>query len=159
MLVNSLACLIYLWVERLENAGRVQVIEYRESTKGISVEMLCGFFEGWPKPPSPQTHLKILKQSAFVILAIDNDSNKVVGFINALSDSVLCAYIPLLEVLPEYRGRGIGRKLAEKMIEKLNRFYMVDLICDKELQPFYEKIGMQPASGMVLRNYERQSGE
>ncbi len=28
----------------------------------------------------------------------------VVGFVNALSDGRLSAYIPLLEVLPDYRG-------------------------------------------------------
>ena len=35
----------------------------------------------------------------------------------------------------------------------------VDLLCDAELQGFYARLGMRPASGMMLRNYERQSGE
>jgi hypothetical protein len=44
------------------------------------------------------------------------------------------------------------------MLEKLCELYMVDLICDVELQPFYARFGMKPASGMVVRNYERQGG-
>lgn len=30
---------------------------------------------------------------------------------------------------------------------------MVDLLCDPDLQPFYEQVGMRRASGMFLRNY------
>ena len=37
-------------------------------------------------------------------------------------------------------------------------FEMVDLLCDRELQGFYQRHGMMPASGMMLRNYDRQSG-
>jgi hypothetical protein len=35
---------------------------------------------------------------------------------------------------------------------------MIDLICDADVQPFYARLGMQPYTGMILRNYDRQSG-
>ena len=35
-----------------------------------------------------------------------DDAGRVVGFVTAISDGVLSAYIPLLEVLPEYQGAG-----------------------------------------------------
>lgn len=82
----------------------------------------------------------------------------VVGFITAITDHVLSAYIPLLEVLPSYQGQGIGLELVQRMLEKLNSIYMVDLLCDPDLQPFYARAGMQPASGMLVRNYHQQSG-
>lgn len=135
------------------------MIEYRESAAGITSEMLPGFFVGWPNPPSPTTHLKILKQSSHIVLAFDTEQNRVVGFINAISDNILCAYIPLLEVLPEFKNLGIGGRLTATMLEKLKRFYMIDLICNEELQPFYKRFGMGPYSGMVIRNFKRQSGE
>ena len=81
-----------------------------------------------------------------------------VPVINALSDGVLMAYIPLLEVLPEYQGQGIGRTLVERMLARLGNLYAVDLLCDPELQPFYAQAGMRPATGMLLRNYARQAG-
>ena len=34
----------------------------------------------------------------------------------------------------------------------------VDLCCDPDRQPFYERFGMRAVTGMVLRNYERQAG-
>ena len=36
---------------------------------------------------------------------------------------------------------------------------MVDLLCDGDLIPYYEKLGMMKAQGVCLRNYDRQSGE
>ena len=134
------------------------VIQYTNSIGGISAEMLEGFFVDWPNPPSPRKHLEILKNSDFVVLAVDRDRGRVVGFINAISDKVLCAYIPLLEVLPQYRGRGIGSELTRQMLAKLQEFYMVDVLCDPALQGFYEGHGMTRVSGMMIRNYDRQSG-
>jgi len=82
----------------------------------------------------------------------------VVGFINALSDRVLTAYIPLLEVIPAYKNQGIGTILVERMLEKLQNYYMIDLLCDKNLQAYYSNKGMIKASGMMKRNYRHQSG-
>jgi ribosomal protein S18 acetylase RimI-like enzyme len=134
-------------------------MRYTSSLKGISQEMLAGgFFVGWPNPPSPEMHYKLLKGSYKFVLVIDEKSNQVIGFINAISDGVLAAYIPLLEVLPEYQNQGIGQKLVQTLLEELKEIYMIDLMCDEELQPYYEKIGMFKASGMISRNYKFQSG-
>lgn len=82
----------------------------------------------------------------------------VVGFITAISDGVSCAYIPLLEVLPAYQGQGIGTNLMTRLLARLREHYMIDLLCDPEVQPFYAKVGMQPAVGMCVRNYGYQAG-
>ncbi|WP_226087741.1 GNAT family N-acetyltransferase [Mesobacillus sp. S13] len=131
---------------------------YQNSIEGIEPEMLVGFFDGWPTPPSPETHLKLLKNSSTVVLAIDKDTDRVVGFITAVSDGVLSAYIPFLEVLPEYKNRGIGKELVHRMMAELAEIYMIDLCCDDDLVPYYKKFGMIKANGMLLRNYEKQSG-
>jgi ribosomal protein S18 acetylase RimI-like enzyme len=129
------------------------MIEYQETTDGIKPEMLQGFFVGWKSPHTPKTHLEILQKSAFVVLALDTNTGKVVGFITAISDLVQAAFIPLLEVLPEYQNRGIGKKLVTRMLEKLKHIYAIDLMCDENLQGFYQKLGMIPSVGMVIRNY------
>lgn len=137
------------------------MIWYSESTEGIAPEDLDGFFVGWPNPPSPETHLRLLRGSAAVVLARDGEPSQdgpVVGFITAVTDGVLAAYIPLLEVLPEYQERGIGGELVRRMLSRLSDYYMVDLLCDTDLQPYYERFGMHRATGMLARNYERQSG-
>ena len=76
-----------------------------------------------------------------------------------VSDGVLSAYIPLLEVLPAYQQSGIGAELMRLMLETLSDIYMVDLLCDLEVQPYYERMGMRRATGMLVRNYAAQSGK
>ena len=47
------------------------MIRYLYSAEGITADQLPGFFEGWPNPPSPETHLRLLTKSDEVILAMD----------------------------------------------------------------------------------------
>ncbi|MAT42900.1 MAG: GNAT family N-acetyltransferase [Anaerolineaceae bacterium] len=133
-------------------------MEYIYSIEGITPDQLKGFFVGWPNPPSPEVHLELLKKSDVVVLAVDKKTKKVVGFITAITDHVLAAYIPLLEVLPDYQKQQIGKRLTQEMLTLLKEFYMVDLLCDADLQSFYEQLGMRKATGMFIRNYDKQSG-
>ncbi|MGH9755364.1 MAG: GNAT family N-acetyltransferase [Blastocatellia bacterium] len=132
---------------------------YTSSIESVTAENLDGFFVGWPNRPSPQTHLELLKNSDEIILAIDEHTGKVVGFVTALTDRTLSAYIPFLEVLPAYQGQGVGKELVRRMLERLSDLYAVDLLCDSELQLFYAGLGMQQAYGMMIRKYERQAGK
>lgn len=131
---------------------------YKNSLEGISSDMLKGFFVDWLNPPNPQTHFILLKKSGKVIIAIADNTNQVVGFITAISDGVLSAYIPFLEVLPEYKNKGIGKELVNRMLKELDDIYMIDLCCDDDLVPYYDKFGMTKTNGMILRNYKMQSG-
>jgi len=134
------------------------MIEYRDHVDGITPRQLIGFFVGWPHPPSPETHLEILRRSSHVELALDRDAVRVVGFVNAVSDGVLSACIPLLEVLPDYQHQGIGSELVRRMLSRLRHLYMIDLTCDPPLADFYRRFGMRPSTGMMIRNFERQAG-
>ncbi len=133
------------------------MIRYQHNLEHIVPENLEGFFVGWLNPPTPAKHLEILRGSSHVCLALEDD--RVVGFITAISDGILTAYIPSLEVLPEFQAQGIGRELMRQMLERLSGFYMIDLMCDDNMKGFYAKCGMLEAQGMVIRNYKRQSGE
>ena len=134
-------------------------IEYTDSLENITPEHLQGFFVGWPNPPSPAIHLKILQGSDAVELAIDTEAGRVVGFTTGLTDGVITSYISYLEVLPQYQGRGIGSELTRRVLRRFANLYGVSLHCDEDLQPFYARFGMERALGMMLRRYEHQSGE
>nr|WP_237427131.1 GNAT family N-acetyltransferase [Deinococcus xianganensis] len=123
---------------------------------GITPEQLHGFFVDWPNPPTPETFLRLLRGSYLVVLAVND--GQVIGFVQAVSDGVLTAYIPLLEVLPAWQGRGVGRALMTRMREELRHLYAVDLGCEDHLVPFYEALGMRRGNLMCTRNYERQNG-
>lgn len=135
------------------------MITYQHTLENITPAGLKGFFAGWKSPPpSEEKFYEILEGSAEIVLAVDDESNRVVGFITAISDGVQNAFIPLLEVLPEYRGRGIGRELVRRMLARLDGYYAIDLTCDPSLQPFYGKSGMMPSTGMCIRNFNWTAG-
>ena len=133
-------------------------IEYISSAEGIEHTQLSGFFVDWPNPPSEQRHLDILQASHGVELAIDTETNQVVGFITVISDGILSAFIPLLEVLPEYQGNGIGKQLLERILTRYENLYILDVCCDEDIVEFYIARGFLKTAGLVKRNYEHQSG-
>lgn len=134
------------------------MVEYHSDLSRVSTEDLRGFFSGWPDPPSPDTHRRLLEGSTHFTVAVEPEASPVIGYIAAMSDGVLSAYISHLEVLPAFRGRGIGSALVRSMLDQLGGIYMVDLICDPDVQPFYEALGLQRWSGMIRRNHGAQSG-
>ena len=95
----------------------------------------------------------MLRSSYRALIAIDSTVGRVVGFITAISDGVLTAFVPWLEVLPDYQGQGIGTQLLHRMLIELDHLYSVDLICDRGLRKFYERRGMMPLQGMGRRNF------
>jgi ribosomal protein S18 acetylase RimI-like enzyme len=128
------------------------MITYQDTVVGLVAEQLNGFFVGWPNPPGPAEHLRILRGSSHVWIALDDTNGQVAGFINALSDGVLSAYIPLLEVLPAYQGRGIGHALVERMLHTLHGLYAIDLVCDPELVAFYARFHGTPYQAVIWRD-------
>jgi len=132
-------------------------LRYTTSLEGIIADDLRGgFWVGWPNPPSPETHLAMLRGSEAVVLAIDEatpaGSSRVVGFVNAIGDGVLAAYLPCLEVLPAWQRRGIGSELVRRILAELEPRYMVDLVCDEDVVPFYERLGLTPYRAMIRRD-------
>ena len=136
----------------------LESLRFQDDVQGIEASNLRGFFVGWPNSPTPQRHLDILKASHGVALAIDDATGHVVGFINVISDGCFSSYIPLLEVRPDFQGHGIARELVRRIVARYGELYMLDLCCNDNIAPLYAAHGFQKVSGMVHRNYDRQSG-
>lgn len=130
------------------------------TTGELDAGQLQGFFVGWPSPPGAQRFAALLAGSAAVEVCFDTSRSgtPVVGFLTGLTDGVLFLYLPLLEVLPSHQGRGIARRLVERMLARFGELYAIDLVCDEALLPFYEGLGLRPLRAMALRRYEHQAG-
>ncbi len=132
-------------------------VRYTTTLDGITEDDLRGgFWVGWPDPPAAGMHLAMLRGSEAVVLAIDDEAKpgapRVVGFVNAVGDGVLAAYLPCLEVLPAWQGQGIGSELVRRVLAAVEPRYMVDLVCDDDVVPFYERLGMTPYRAMIRRD-------
>jgi GNAT superfamily N-acetyltransferase len=137
-------------------ARRVQgvyqkMIVYNTTLDNVQAADLQGFLVGWGKPLTPEQHYRILQNSEYLVIASDPEKKRVVGFINALSERVHFAFIPMLEVLPEYQGKGIGTELMKRLLEQVTHLGCIDLSCDENLQRFYEKFGMVRHHAMLIR--------
>jgi ribosomal protein S18 acetylase RimI-like enzyme len=129
------------------------MIDFHDDPSMLTATQLGGgFFEGWPVPPSPALHLAHLRGAELVVVAVDLATDQVVGFVSAIGDGVLAAFIPLLEVLPAYRGRGIGGELVARLLRRLEGRYSIDLACDADLVPFYRRLGGTPGTAVLWRN-------
>ncbi|WP_223290850.1 GNAT family N-acetyltransferase [Streptomyces avicenniae] len=127
------------------------MLRYTDDMTEIAEDMLTGFFDGWPRAASSAQHLAVLRGSYRAVVAIDRAAGRAVGFVHMISDGVLTASVPWLEVLPAWRGRGIGTELMRRVLQGTEGFYSVDLLCDASGQAFYGRFGMAPVPGMTLR--------
>ncbi len=135
------------------------MITYTTDVEDLTPDQLGGFFVGWPWPPSRHQFAAVLRSSYRAVVALDSTTGRAVGFITAISDGVLTAFVPWLEVLPDYQGQGIGTQLLRRMLTELDHLYSVDLICDPELRKFYERAGMVPLQGMGLHSTANRNDE
>jgi GNAT superfamily N-acetyltransferase len=126
------------------------VITYRLDASGVERQDLAPFFEGWPTPPSLDRRLAAVRGADHVAIAFDGD--RLVGFATALSDGALMAYLSLLEVIASHRRRGIGTGLVRALEREIGDLYGLDLCCDEEVVPFYERQGFSRVAGMVRRS-------
>ena len=70
------------------------------------------FFVSWPKKPSLESMRTHLAKVQCIFALVDNS---VVGLVTAFTDETLFAFLPLLEVLPEFQLQGIGSALVKEM--------------------------------------------
>ena len=82
-----------------------------------------------------------LMTSYYHIAVYENE--KLIGYIDCVSNGVTDAYIQDLMVCPNHQGKGIGTDLMNKMIKYLKekRIYMISVVYEERLKPFYERFG------------------
>ena len=128
------------------------MVAYRDGLDGLPADQLRGgFFEGWPNPPTPEGHLRHLNGCEAVCLAVDEATGDVIGFVSVLGDGFSVAFISLLEVLPAWRGQGIGTELMRRVLARLGDRAAIDLVCDEDVVPFYERLGGTAGRAMLWR--------
>jgi ribosomal protein S18 acetylase RimI-like enzyme len=131
------------------------MIEYKINDSLVSNE-LDRFFQGWKSPPSLEVKNKLLDGSDLIITAREN--GKLVGFLTAISDGVMHAFITLVEVLEAYQGKGIGKHLMKLAILHFKGYYDIVLITDPDKGAFYKKFGFREIYGMHIRDFTYGKG-
>lgn len=86
------------------------------------------------------------------------EDDKLVGYIDSVSNGVTDAYIQDLMVHPDYQGKGLGTELMNQMIAHLkeNRIYIISVVFEESLKPFYDRFGFYH---MLCGQMETYSGD
>lgn len=104
----------------------------------VSVKALADLREavGWNRMESE--YRNPLMTSYYHIAVYEDD--RLIGYIDSVSNGVTDAYIQDLMVSPDYQGKGIGTDLMNKMIGYLKEkhIYMISVVYDESLKQFYE---------------------
>ena len=130
-----------------------RMIEYRISP-GINGNAIGDLREsvGWNR--MDQVYRDPRLQSFCCIGAFDGE--KLVGYVDCVSNGVTDAYIQDLMVHPSYQGQGIGTQLMNRIIDylKCKQIYMISVIYDASLKSFYKKFGFCEMLSGQLQTYD-----
>ena len=75
------------------------------------------------------------------------------GFLTAISDGAMHAFITLVEVIDSHQGQGIGKNLMKLAISYFKGYYDIVLITDPDKEAFYKKFGFNEIYGMHIRDF------
>jgi ribosomal protein S18 acetylase RimI-like enzyme len=117
----------------------------------IDAKELDHFFQNWKSPPSLKIKRKLLKGSDLIITS--REKGELVGFLTAISDGAMHAFISLVEVLESHQGKGIGKHLVELVVSHYKGYYDIVLITDPDKRAFYNKLGFSQVYGMHIRDF------
>jgi GNAT superfamily N-acetyltransferase len=123
-------------------------IDYR-STHDVPLDGVLLLYKanGWSAAEKPKLLHKALINSEALISAWDGGT--LVGLGNAISDGHMVVYYPHLLVLPAYHGRGVGREIMHRLMQRYDRFHQHMLVAEATAVEFYERMGFVKAGKTV----------
>jgi GNAT superfamily N-acetyltransferase len=138
-------------------------------SQNINIKLVDSWFEkeiialyksaGWWKDSYKASGIeKLIKGSYVFAVAVDSSTGKAIGMGRILSDGVSDAYIQDLVILPQYRRKGIGRKIVEVLLKYcLSRGILwMGLISEPEQDGFYSSLGFKPMDKHIPMKYQKE---
>lgn len=118
------------------------------------VEQLCEFYqyEWWSCGRTLADVQRMLNNSDLIFGMCEAESQNLVAFARILTDRVYRAMIFDVIVGANYRDRGLGAILIERILShpELSQVECIHLFCLPDVIPFYEKFGFVLAEPSLL---------
>lgn len=115
-------------------------MEFRSATKADYEKIRLFLSEnGWEKRVADKDKFRKMMENADRTV-VEFENERVVGFARALCDDVSNGYIGTVAVAEDFRNRGIGRELVERLIGDDNNITWV-LRAGRGSEKFWEKMG------------------
>ena len=132
-------------------------IVIRQAILGEHFADIVGLYQahGWTHAGDPDRLRTAIEASSYSVVALEEE--RVVGFARALSDEAFAVYIADILVAPDRQRQGIGRTLAEALMDHypIDRFHHQVLVAERGAEGFYRKLGMVPVTSYGLTAFIR----
>jgi GNAT superfamily N-acetyltransferase len=102
----------------------------------------------WSRPANEEELREVLEAGPAVGAW---DGERLVGFVRALSDGYLAAYVEDVMVHQDYRRGGVGDRLMSRLLTEIKRSANVSLFCERPVARFYERHGFRATSYMLMQ--------
>lgn len=116
------------------------IYKYNEK---VDVKEICDLRQsvGWNRMEKEMSDPRL--NSYYHIAVYEEENQKLIGFVDSVSNGVTDAYIQDLMVHPDFQGKGLGSELMNKMIDYLKKagVYMISVLYDEGLKDFYARFG------------------
>lgn len=129
----------------------------READIGEHFLEIIGLYEAhdWTHARDPARLRTAIEHSSFAVVAMEEE--RVVGFARAMSDEAFAVYIADILVSPDRQRQGIGRTLAQAILDHypMATFHHQVLVAERGAEGFYRRLGMVPVTSYGLTAFIR----
>ena len=130
-------------------------ITWENNTETLNYKELSNLYKIAPLGnKSPELLEKVFTNSMFKYFLYDD--KKLIGVGRALADGADCSYICDVAIHPNYQGKGLGKKIIEKLIEDSKEHKKIILYAVPSKEPFYAKFGFAKMK-TAMAIFEEQS--
>jgi len=102
----------------------------------------------WAEGRPRETVARLVREAARVVGVYH--AGRQVGFARAVSDGVAVAYLADVFVLPEHRGRGLGKELVREMVERGPFADVRWLLHTSDAHQLYVQVGFGPPGERLM---------
>ena len=115
--------------------------------------------EWFTKGRSRENVHEMLKHTDFAFGFCPLDEHDLIGFARVISDWMYKAFVFDVIVDQRYRNKGIGEYIMNTIFNHpvLKSVSHIELYCPEKLAPFYEKMGFERRTSLLLRRTSKCS--
>jgi ribosomal protein S18 acetylase RimI-like enzyme len=103
----------------------------------------------WQESPEARAIIPSMIRGSLCFMVARSIEGRIVGMARVISDGHSDAYIQDVVVLPDYRGRGVGRELVRRLTQicVTRKIAWIGLVAEPGTQGLYEELGFGPLVG------------
>jgi ribosomal protein S18 acetylase RimI-like enzyme len=126
-------------------------IELDDDPNRVDVDAVHDFLSNsayWAKGRKRDVIARLIVEAQRVVGIYDG--GRQIGFARAFTDGVSLVYLADVYVVPEYRGRGLGKELVREMVERGPYVDLRWILHTRDAHDLYRTVGFKEPSERVM---------